>query len=51
MLHELDELYAALEQRGVQVAEEEAELPVLDEAQIGRLEHELSPRAWRWMTR
>ena len=38
----LDELYAALEQRGVQVAEEETELPLLDEEQIGRLEHELS---------
>ncbi len=29
-------------QRGVHVAEEDAELPLLDEAQIGRLEHELS---------
>ena len=38
----LDELYAALETRGVQVAEEEAELPLLDEEQIGRLEDELS---------
>ena len=38
----LDELYAALETRGVQVAEEETELPLLDEEQIGKLEHELS---------
>lgn len=38
----LDELYAALETRGVQVAEEETELPLLDEEQIGRLEDELS---------
>ena len=38
----LDELYAALEMRGVQVAEEETELPLLDEEQIGRLEDELS---------
>lgn len=38
----LDELYAALEIRGVQVAEEETELPLLDEEQIGKLEHELS---------
>ncbi|MGN0662575.1 MAG: RNA polymerase sigma factor RpoD [Faecalibacterium sp.] len=39
---QLDELYAALEARGVRIAEEEPELPVLDEAQIGKLEHELS---------
>ena len=40
---QLDELYATLEQRGVHLAEEEpAELPVLDDAQIGRLENELS---------
>ena len=40
---QLDELLAALEQRGVHLAEEEpAELPVLDDAQIGRLENELS---------
>ena len=38
----LDELYAALETRGVQVVEEETELPLLDEEQIGKLEHELS---------
>ena len=38
----LDELFAALETRGVQVAEEETELPLLDEEQIGKLEHELS---------
>ena len=38
----LDELYAALEARGVQLAEEETEIPVLDENQIGKLEHELS---------
>ena len=39
---QLDELYAALEQRGVQLAEESPELPALDDAQIGKLEHELS---------
>ena len=39
---QLDELYAALETRGVHLAEEETELPALDETQIGRLEHELS---------
>ena len=39
---QLDELYAALEQRGVHLAEEPAELPVLDDAQIGRLENEQS---------
>ena len=39
---QLDELYAALEARGVHLAEEDAELPVLDENQIGRLEHELA---------
>ena len=38
----LDELYAALEARGVQLAEEETEIPALDENQIGKLEHELS---------
>ena len=38
----LDELYAALEMRGVQVAEEETELPLLDAEPIGKLEHELS---------
>ena len=32
----LDELYAALEARGVQLAEEETEIPALDENQIGR---------------
>ena len=39
---QLDELYVALETRGVHLAEEETELPALDETQIGRLEHELS---------
>ena len=39
---QLDELYAALEARGVQLAEEEPEVPALDETQIGKLEHELS---------
>ena len=39
---QLDELYAALETRGVHLAEEETELPALDETQIGRLENELS---------
>ena len=39
----LDELYEALEVRGVHIAEdEEAELPPLDETQLGQLEHELS---------
>ena len=38
----LDELYAALEARGVQLAEEETEIPALDENQIGKLEYELS---------
>ena len=38
----LDELYAALEARGVQLAEEETEIAALDENQIGKLEHELS---------
>ena len=38
----LDALYTALEARGVTVKEEDPELPPLDEAQIGRLEHELS---------
>ena len=38
----LDALYEALEARGIRVEEEDAELPLLDEAQIGRLEHELS---------
>ena len=40
---QLDELYEALEARGVHIAEdEEAELPPLDETQLGQLEHELS---------
>ena len=39
---QLDELYTALEARGVQLAEEDDALPVLDETQIGKLEHELS---------
>ena len=39
---QLDELYAAREARGVQLAEEDDALPVLDETQIGKLEHELS---------
>ena len=38
----LDALYEALEDRGIRVEEEDADLPLLDEAQIGRLEHELS---------
>ena len=39
----LDELYEALEARGVHIAEDaEAELPPLDETQLGQLEHELS---------
>ena len=38
----LDALYEALEARGVRVEEEDADLPLLDDAQIGRLEHELS---------
>ena len=39
---QLDELYTALEARGVHLTEEEEDLPALDETQIGRLEHELS---------
>lgn len=38
----LDALYEALEARGIRVEEEDADIPLLDEAQIGRLEHELS---------
>ena len=37
----LDALYEALEARGIRVEEEDADLPLLDDAQIGRLEHEL----------
>ena len=38
----LDVLYEALEARGIRVEEEDTDLPLLDDAQIGRLEHELS---------
>ena len=38
----LDELSDELERRGVRIAEDDPELPVLDEDQIGKLEHELS---------
>ena len=38
----LDALYEALEARGIRVEEEDTDLPLLDDAQIGRLEHELS---------
>lgn len=38
----LDALYEALEARGIRVEEEDADFPLLDDAQIGRLEHELS---------
>ena len=38
----LDALYEALEARGIRVEEENTDLPLLDDAQIGRLEHELS---------
>ena len=38
----LDALYEALEARSIRVEEEDADLPLLDDAQIGRLEHELS---------
>ena len=38
----LDALYEALEARGIRVEEEDADLPLLDDVQIGRLEHELS---------
>ena len=38
----LDALYEALEARGIRVEEEDADLPLLDDAQIGRLEQELS---------
>ena len=34
----LDALYAALEARGIRVTEEEADMPMLDETQIGELE-------------
>jgi RNA polymerase primary sigma factor len=39
---DLDALYAALEQQGIRVLEEEPELQPLDDATIGRLENELS---------
>ena len=39
---QLEQLYTALEARGVHLTEEEEETPPLDEGQIGRLEHELS---------
>ena len=39
---QLDELYTALEARGVHLAEADGELLPLDEGQIGKLEHELS---------
>ena len=39
---QLDELYTALEARGVHLAEADDKLPPLDEGQIGKLEHELS---------
>ena len=38
----LDALYEALEASGIRVEEEDTDLPLLDDAQIGRLEHELS---------
>lgn len=38
----LDALYEVLEARGIRVEEEDSDLPLLDDAQIGRLEHELS---------
>ena len=38
----LDALYEELERRGVQIAEDDPEMPPLDETQIGRLERELS---------
>ena len=38
----LDTLYTALEAKGIQIEDEELEVPLLDEVQIGRLEHELS---------
>ena len=38
----LDELYEKLESKGIRVAEEDEELPALDEDQIDRLEQELS---------
>ena len=38
----LDALFAELEARGIRVTEEEADMPMLDETQIGELEHELS---------
>ena len=46
----LDELYEALEARGVHIAEdEEAELPPLDES-LASWNTNSPPRAWRWMT-
>ena len=38
----LDALYEALEASSIRVEEEDTDLPLLDDAQIGRLEHELS---------
>ena len=38
----LDALCEALEARDIRVEEEDTDLPLLDDAQIGRLEHELS---------
>ena len=47
----LDELYEALEARGVHIAEDkEAELPPLDETQLVSWNMNSPPRAWRWMT-
>ena len=49
---QLDELYAALEQRGVHLAEEEpAELPVLDDARSAGWRMNYPRRVWHWMIR
>ena len=47
----LDELYAALETRGVQVAEEETELPLLTKSRSESSSMSCLPKAWRWTTR
>ena len=48
---QLDELYAALEQRGVHLAEEPAELPVLTMHRSAGWRMSCPQRVWRWMTR
>ena len=48
---QLDELYAALETRGVHLAEEETELPALDERRSAGWSTSFRLKAWHWMTR